>query len=123
MGNMLSNNPYFTNFISVSTAGDKYNLYASFQNQSKGGIAGPISPDTRRTALLNVGIKPNKNIEAEVTLQYFNRNTPPPHSPPAAQVLSCIPHSSMNLSLTLPKNRPMEDMLSNPMVSISRNST
>jgi TonB-linked SusC/RagA family outer membrane protein len=74
--NMLSNNPYFTNFISLSTAGEKYNLYASFQNQSKGGIAGPISPDTRRTALLNVGYKPNKNIEAEVTLQYFNRNTP-----------------------------------------------
>ncbi len=76
VNNMLSNNPYFTNFISVSTAGEKYNVYASFQNQSKGGIAGPISPDTRRTALLNVGLKPNKNIEAEVTIQYFNRNTP-----------------------------------------------
>jgi len=76
VNNILSNNPYFTNFISISTAGDKYNLYASFQNQSKGGIAGPISPDTRRTALLNVGFKPNKNIEAEVTVQYFNRNTP-----------------------------------------------
>lgn len=76
VNNMLSNNPYFTNFVSVSTAGDKYNLYASFQNQSKGGIAGPIDPDTRRTALLNVGFKPNKNIEAEVTVQYFNRNTP-----------------------------------------------
>ncbi len=76
VNNMLSNNPYYTNFISISTAGDKYNLYASFQNQSKGGIAGPISPDTRRTALLNVGYKPNKNIEAEVTVQYFNRNTP-----------------------------------------------
>jgi TonB-linked SusC/RagA family outer membrane protein len=76
VNNMLSNNPYYTNFISISTAGEKYNLYASFQNQSKGGIAGPISPDARRTALLNVGFKPNKNIEAEVTVQYFNRNTP-----------------------------------------------
>jgi TonB-linked SusC/RagA family outer membrane protein len=76
VNNILSNNPYFTNFVSVSTAGEKYNLYASFQNQSKGGIAGPISPDTRRTALLNVGYKPNKNIDAEVTVQYFNRNTP-----------------------------------------------
>lgn len=76
VNDMLSNNPYFTNFISVSTAGDKYNLYGSFQNQSKGGIAEPMSPDTRRTALLNVGYKPNKNIDAEVTVQYFNQNTP-----------------------------------------------
>lgn len=76
VNNILSNNPYFTNFVSVSTAGEKYNLYASFQNQSKGGIAGPIDPDTRRTALLNVGYKPNKQIDAEVTVQYFNRNTP-----------------------------------------------
>ncbi|MCG2613199.1 SusC/RagA family TonB-linked outer membrane protein [Terrimonas sp. NA20] len=76
VNSMLSNNPYYTNFISVSTAGEKYNLYGSFQNQSKGGVAGPISPDTRRTALLNVGFKPNKNIEADVTVQYFNRNTP-----------------------------------------------
>ncbi len=76
VNSMLSNNPYYTNFVSVSTAGEKFNLYGSFQNQSKGGIAGPISPDTRRTALLNVGFKPNKNIEADVTVQYFNRNTP-----------------------------------------------
>ncbi len=73
---MLSNNPYFTNFVSVSTAGEKYNLYGSFQNQSKGGIAEPVAADTRRTALLNVGYKPDPNIDAEVTLQYFNRNTP-----------------------------------------------
>jgi TonB-linked SusC/RagA family outer membrane protein len=76
VNNILSNNAYFTNFASVSTAGEKFNLYASFQNQSKGGIAGPISPDTRRTAMLNVGYKPNKNLDAEVTVQYFNRNTP-----------------------------------------------
>lgn len=76
VNNILSNNPYYTNFISVSTAGEKYNLYASFQNQSKGGIAGPVSPDARRTGLLNIGYKPNKNIDAEVIVQYFNRNTP-----------------------------------------------
>lgn len=74
--NMLSNNPYYTNYVSVSTAGDKFNLFASFQNQSKGGVAGPIAADARRTALLNVGYKPNKNIEAEVTVSYFNKNTP-----------------------------------------------
>lgn len=76
VNNILSNNAYYTNFASVSTAGEKFNLYASFQNQSKGGIAGPIKPDTRRTALLNVGFKPNSKLDAEVTLQYFNRNTP-----------------------------------------------
>jgi TonB-linked SusC/RagA family outer membrane protein len=76
VNNMLSNNPYFTNFISVATAGEKYNLYASFQNQSRGSIAEPLGPDTRRTALLNVGFKPNKHIEADVTVQYFSRNTP-----------------------------------------------
>lgn len=76
VNNILSNNPYYTNFVSISTAAEKFNLYASFQNQSKGGIAGPIKPDARRTALLNVGYKPNKNLEAEVTIQYFNRNTP-----------------------------------------------
>ncbi|GGH73295.1 TonB-linked SusC/RagA family outer membrane protein [Filimonas zeae] len=76
VGNMLSNNPYYTNFVSLSTAGDKYSLYISFQNQSKGSVAGPIASDTRRTALLNIGYKPVKNLEAEVTVQYFNTNTP-----------------------------------------------
>lgn len=76
VNNMLSNNAYYTNFVSVATAGEKYNLYGSFQNQSKGGIAGPISPDTKRSALLNVGFKPNKQLDAEVTVQYFNKNTP-----------------------------------------------
>ena len=76
IGNMLNNNPYFTNFVSASTAGDKYTLYASFQNQYKGGVAEPVAADKRQTALFNFGYKPVKNLEISLSLQYFNNKTP-----------------------------------------------
>lgn len=76
VANMLNNNPYFTNFVSASTAGDKYTLYASFQNQYKGGVAEPVAADKRQTALFNFGYKPVKNLEVNLTLQYFNNKTP-----------------------------------------------
>jgi len=76
IGNMLNNNPYFTNFVSASTAGEKYTLYASFQNQYKGGVAEPVGADKRQTAMFNFGYKPVKNLEVSLTLQYFNNKTP-----------------------------------------------
>ncbi|CAH0276267.1 TonB-dependent receptor SusC [Pedobacter sp. Bi27] len=76
VANMLNNNPYFTNFVSASTAGDKYTLYASFQNQYKGGVAEPVGADKRQTALFNFGYKPDKNLEINLSLQYFNNKTP-----------------------------------------------
>lgn len=76
VSNMLNNNPYFTNYFSASAAGDKYNLYASFQNQHKGGVAEPVGADKRQTALFNFGYKPVKNLEVDLTLQYFTTTTP-----------------------------------------------
>lgn len=76
VNNMLNNNPYFTNYVSVSTSGEKYNLYASFQNQYKGGVAEPVGADKRQTALFNFGYKPVKNLEFDLTLQYFNTVKP-----------------------------------------------
>jgi len=70
--NLLSNKPYFTNFVSIATAGEKFSLYASFQNQYTGGVAEPIKPNKRRTAKLTVGFKPNPKIETEVSIQYYN---------------------------------------------------
>jgi TonB-linked SusC/RagA family outer membrane protein len=76
IGNMLNNNPYFTNFLSASTSGDKYNLYASFQNQYKGGVAEPVGADKRQTAMFNFGYKPIPNLEFDLTLQYFHNTKP-----------------------------------------------
>lgn len=76
VANMLNNNPYFTNFISASTSGEKYNLYASFQNQYKGGVAEPVGADKRQSAVFNFGYKPIKDLEFNLSLQYFNNKTP-----------------------------------------------
>ncbi|WP_316738771.1 SusC/RagA family TonB-linked outer membrane protein [Pedobacter aquatilis] len=76
VANMLNNNPYFTNFVSASTAGDKYNLYVSFQNQYKGGVAEPVGADKRQSAVFNFGYKPIKNLSFDFTFQYFNNKTP-----------------------------------------------
>lgn len=70
--NLLGNKPFYTNFVSVATSGDRYNLYASFQNQYTGGVAEPVNPNKRRTAKFNFGFRPNPKIETEVTLQYYN---------------------------------------------------
>ena len=74
--NMLGNKPYYSNFIALSTATDKYNVYASFMNQYKGGVAEPINPDKRRTAKFNFGYRPNAKLEADITIQYYNDVTP-----------------------------------------------
>lgn len=76
VGAMLDNKPYYTNYAAVSSNNDKINIYSSFQNQYKGGVAGPLRGDRRQTALLNLGYKAIKNLEAELTVQYFNTNTP-----------------------------------------------
>lgn len=76
VSNMLNNNPYFTNFISASTAGDKYKLYASFQNQYKGGVAEPVGADKRQTAMFNFSYLPTAKLTIDLTLQYFHHTRP-----------------------------------------------
>ncbi|WP_028297391.1 SusC/RagA family TonB-linked outer membrane protein [Olivibacter sitiensis] len=76
VGNMLNNNAFFSNTFSATAAGDKYNLYASFQNQHKGGVASVVDADTRKTAMFNFGYRPNQKLSVDLTLQYFNTVTP-----------------------------------------------
>lgn len=76
VNNVLGNKPYYTNSVSVSTGGDKYSIFSSFQNQSKSGIVKPIASDNRKSLLFNLGYRPNNKIETEITVQYSDANTP-----------------------------------------------
>lgn len=77
LGSLFQSSPYFTNFVSVSNSGEKYKLYASFQNQHKGSIVTPLkSPDTRQTATVNLGYRPTDRLETEATFQYFSNSRP-----------------------------------------------
>src|SRR5690606_24383 len=72
VGELLGSPSYYSNFVSLSNRTDKYSLYASFLNQFKGSVIGPVDGDRRRTATLNLGYTPIDKISTEVTLQYFN---------------------------------------------------
>lgn len=73
---LLDNQPYYSNFISASTNAEMFNLYASFQNQFKGGIVEPMGADKRRTAKFNFGFRPTSKIETGITVQYYNEIRP-----------------------------------------------
>jgi TonB-linked SusC/RagA family outer membrane protein len=76
VNNVLGNKPYYTNSVAVSTGGDKYSIFSSFQNQSKSGVVEPIASDNRKNLLFNLGYKPSNKIETEITVQYSDANTP-----------------------------------------------
>jgi outer membrane receptor protein involved in Fe transport len=74
--NILGNNSYFTNSVSVAASGDKYNAYISAQNQNKGGISDIVAADTKQSLLFNLGYKVSPKIEADLTAQYSYANNP-----------------------------------------------
>ncbi|MDP4201199.1 MAG: SusC/RagA family TonB-linked outer membrane protein [Bacteroidota bacterium] len=76
VNNLLGDKPYLNNSVSLATAGDKYTLFSSFQNQIKSGVVEPVGADKRKNFLLNLGYKPNSKIETEITVQYSDANTP-----------------------------------------------
>jgi TonB-linked SusC/RagA family outer membrane protein len=71
-GALLNNRPYFTNFVSASTAGEKFNLYASFQNQYKGGVAKVIDPNTRQSGKFSFAFRPTSKLETSIDVQFYN---------------------------------------------------
>ncbi|MDO4496760.1 MAG: SusC/RagA family TonB-linked outer membrane protein, partial [Bacteroidales bacterium] len=73
---VLSNQAYYTNNLAISGSGDKYNFYASYQNQSKGGITDAIDNDTRQSFMFNYGYQPNKRVKLELNSNYSVANTP-----------------------------------------------
>jgi TonB-linked SusC/RagA family outer membrane protein len=74
--NILGNNSYYVNSISVTANGDKYNAYISAQNQSKGGISDVVDADTRQSLLFNLSYKASSKITADVTAQYSLSSNP-----------------------------------------------
>ena len=76
IGGVLKDNTFYTNTVSLSTAGEQYDVYASFENQSRGGITRGIDPDTRQSFLFNLGYKPVKGLETKFTAQYNVNDNP-----------------------------------------------
>ena len=76
ISNLLSDQPFLTNTVSLGATGDLYNFYASFQNQSKGGVTSAIDPDKKQSFLFNLGYKPVKGLTTEFTAQYSVSNNP-----------------------------------------------
>ena len=76
VGLLMDNRPFYVNFLSLSTGNDKYNIYMSFQNQQNSGIVAPVGADVRRTAKLNLQIRPVPKLEIETNVHYFYTNRP-----------------------------------------------
>lgn len=74
--NVLRDRVYYANSISLSSSGEKYNFYTSFQNQSKGSVTDAVDSDTRQSFLLNLGYKLTDNLDLDLTTQYINDDTP-----------------------------------------------
>jgi TonB-linked SusC/RagA family outer membrane protein len=74
--NILGNNSYYTNSLSVAANGDKYNAYFSAQNLSKGGVSDVVDADTRKNLLFNFNYRASSKITAELTAQYSLSSDP-----------------------------------------------
>ncbi len=73
---LLSDKAFFSNFVSMATAGDKYNIYMSFQNQQNKGVLEPINANIRRTAKMNLQLRPSSKWEIEANVHYFYNSRP-----------------------------------------------
>lgn len=73
---LLSNKIYYSNYVSVATAGDKYNAFLSFRNQHTGGVIDPIDPNKKRSISFRSQFRPTPKLEAEVSFNYFNEKKP-----------------------------------------------
>ncbi|BAV09688.1 TonB-dependent receptor [Filimonas lacunae] len=76
VGLLMNNRPFYVNFLSLSTGNDKYNIYMSFQNQQNSGVVAPVGADVRRTAKLNLQLRPVPKLEIEADVHYFYTNRP-----------------------------------------------
>lgn len=74
--NVLRDRVYYSNSISLSSSGERYNFYTSIQNQSKGSVTDAVDSDTRQSFLLNLGYKLTSALDLDITTQYINDNTP-----------------------------------------------
>ncbi len=73
---LMGDRNFYTNFVSLANSGDKYNVYLSFQNQTNAGVLEPIKSNIRRTAKLNLQLRPTKKWELETNLHYFYNSRP-----------------------------------------------
>lgn len=73
---LMSNKTYYSNYVSVSTSGDKYNAFLSFRNQYTGGIIDPIDPNKKRSISFRSQFRPTPKLEAEISFNYFNEKKP-----------------------------------------------
>ncbi|MBO9660124.1 MAG: TonB-dependent receptor plug domain-containing protein, partial [Chitinophagaceae bacterium] len=73
---LLSNKIYYSNYVSVATAGEKYNAFLSFRNQHTGGIIDPIDPNKKRSISFRSQFRPTPKLEAEISFNYFNEKKP-----------------------------------------------
>ncbi|MFT4204709.1 MAG: SusC/RagA family TonB-linked outer membrane protein [Chitinophagaceae bacterium] len=73
---LLDGRPYYTNYISLSTAGEKYNAYISFQNQDNSGVIKTIKSNVRRTAKLNLDLRPTPQWQISTNLSYYYNSKP-----------------------------------------------
>jgi TonB-linked SusC/RagA family outer membrane protein len=73
---LLDGRPFSSYLVSIGNASGPFNYYVSFQNQSRGGLVKPVAADVRNTFKVNVGYKPYKDIETNITLQYIDNSRP-----------------------------------------------
>jgi outer membrane cobalamin receptor len=73
---LLGDNPYFSNYVSLSTSGDKYNAFLSFRNQYTGGVIQPMAPNKKQSVAFRAQFRPTSKLEAEVSFNYFNEVKP-----------------------------------------------
>ncbi len=73
---LMGDRTFYTNFVSLQNAGEKYNVYLSFQNQVNAGVLEPIKSNVRRTAKLNLQLRPTKKWEIETNIHYFYNTRP-----------------------------------------------
>lgn len=73
---LLGDNPYFSNYVSMSTSGDRYNAFLSFRNQYTGGVIQPMAPNKKQSVAFRAQFRPTSKLEAEVSFNYFNEIKP-----------------------------------------------
>lgn len=73
---LLNDKSFYSNYLSLASAGEKYNAYLSFQNQQNAGIVEPLDANIRRTAKLNLQLRPNDRWRIETNVHYFYNSKP-----------------------------------------------
>ncbi len=77
IGTLMSNQPYMDNYISLSSSGDKYSFFGSFDAQKKGGIVSILDPDTKQNVRINMDLFPTQKFTARISTSYTKENWTP----------------------------------------------